>query len=233
MNTKILEIEIKRYFTISIKKLLLVNKDKIGVIDVEQNSIRNKINDLQKDGLEYVEEIEKLNRMFLELELQKPIIDWDTLVYKCTQQMKDKYKEINVNEIIKLCEKTKNIFKKNNYSLQSFKLYKQKTNQKYYKNNKEKKGINTMTHRESALRTAQKKRERSTKIFNECVEILKSKDKKINSNTIYEIIKSDFNDCLKLTQIKNYLKEYKQQLNNQIIDCKDMSVEEIEEIINR
>lgn len=211
MNTKILEIEIKRYFTISIKKLFTTNKEKMVVIDIEQNEIRNQINNLKSDSLQYYDEVEKLNKKFLDLELQKPNIDWDTLSFKCTQQMKDRYKEFNVDMIIKLCEKTKNIFKKNNYSLQSFKLYKQKTNKKYYENNKQKKGIDTMTHRESALITAAKKREKSTKIFNECIEILKSNNKKINSNTIYEIIKNDFNDCLKLTQIKNYLKEWKQK----------------------
>ena len=109
MNKQILEIEIKRYFTISIKKLLTTNKQRIGVIDIEQNKIRNNINNLQSDGLEYSEEIEKLNKKFLDLELQKPNIDWDTLSYKCTQQMKDRYKEFSHNEIIKLCEKTKNI----------------------------------------------------------------------------------------------------------------------------
>lgn len=233
MNTKILDIEIKRYFTISIKKLLTTNKQKIGVIDIEQNQIRNQINNLKSDGLEYSEEIKELNKKFLELELQKPNIDWDTLVYKCTQQMKDKYKDIELNQIIKLCEKTKNIFKKNNYSLESFRKYHNVSSNKSYYKMKEKKGIDTMTNKEKALKTAAIKKAKSTKIFNECVEILKSNNKKINSNTIYEIIKNDFNDCLKLTSIKMYLKEYKQQLNNNIIDCKNKSIEEIEEIINR
>lgn len=209
MNKQILEIEIKRYFTISIKKLFQVNKERIGVIDIEQNEIRNQINNLQSDSLQYVEEVEILNKKFLDLELQKPNIDWDTLSYKCTQQMKDRYKEFNLNEIIKIVEKTKNIFKKNNYSLQSFKLYKQKTNKKYYKNNKEKKGIDTMTYKEIALRTAAKKREKSTKIFNECIEILSSKNEKISSSNIYKIIQNDFNDCMSLRQIQRYLKEWK------------------------
>ena len=210
MNTKILEIEIKRYFTISIKKLFTTNKDKIVAIDIEQNEIRNQINNLQSDSLQYYDEVEKLNKKFLELEIKKPNVDWDTLTFKCTQQMKDKYKDIELNQIIKLCEKTKNIFKKNNYSLQSFKLYKQKTNKKYYENNKEKKGIDTMTYRESALITAAKKREKSTKIFNECIEILKSKNEKISSSNIYEIIKNDFNDCMSLRQTQRYYKEWKE-----------------------
>lgn len=209
MNTKILEIEIKRYFTISIKKLFTTNKDKIVAIDIEQNEIRNQINNLQSDSLQYYDEVEKLNKKFLELEIKKPNIDWDTLTFKCTQQMKDKYKDIELNQIIKLCEKTKNIFKKNNYSLQSFKLYKQKTNKKYYENNKQKKGIDTMTPKESALITAAKKREKSTKIFNECIEILSSKNEKISSSNIYEIIKNDFNDCMSLRQVQRYFKEWK------------------------
>ena len=211
MNTKILEIEIKRYFTITIKKFFTTNKEKIVVIDIEQNEIRNQINNLQSDSLQYYDEVEKLNKKFLELEIKKPNIDWDTLSFKCTQQMKDRYKEFNVHMIIKLCEKTNNIFKKNNYSLQSFKLYKQKTNKKFYENNKQKKGIDTMTHKENALITAAKKREKSTKIFNECIEILSSKNEKISSSNIYEIIKNDFNDCMSLRQVQRYFKEYKAQ----------------------
>ena len=211
MNKQILEIEIKRYMTISIKKLFQVNKEKIGVIDIEQNKIRNNINNLQSDGLEYSEEIEKLNKKFLDLELQKPNIDWDTLSYKCTQQMKDRYKEFNLNEIIKIVEKTKNIFKKNNYSLQSFKLYKQKTNKKYYKNNKEKKGIDTMTYKENALNTAAKKREKSINLIKEVLEILIKNGMKTTSNNVYQTIKNDFNDCLKERQIKTYLKELKEK----------------------
>lgn len=210
MNKQILEIEIKRYFTISIKKLFQVNKERIGVIDIEQNEIRNQINNLQSDSLQYVEEVEILNKKFLDLELQKPNIDWDTLSYKCTQQMKDRYKEFNLNEIIKIVEKTKNIFKKNNYSLQSFKLYKQKTNKKYYENNKEKKGIDTMTYKEIALNTAAKKREKSLKIFNECIEILSLKNEKISSSNIHKIIQNDFNNCMSLRQVQRYFKELKE-----------------------
>lgn len=209
MNKQILEIEIKRYFTISIKKLLTTNKQRIGVIDIEQNKIRNNINNLQSDGLEYSEEIEKLNKKFLDLELQKPQIDWDTLSYKCTQQMKDRYKEFNLNEIIKIVEKTKNIFVKNNYSLQSFRNYNNISRRKSYKKMKERKEIITMTHKENALNTAAKRREKSLKIFNECIEILSSKNEKISSSNIYKIIQNDFNDCMSLRQIQRYYKELK------------------------
>ena len=211
MNTKILEIEIKRYFTISIKKLLTKNKEKIGVIDIEQNKIRNNINDLKKDGLDYFEEVEKLNTKFLDLELQKPQIDWSALSFKCTQQMKDRYKEFNVNEIIKLIEKTKNIFIKNNYSLQSFRNYNNISRRKSYYKMKEEKEIITMTYKENALNTATKKREKSINLIKEVLEILKKNGMKTTSNNVYQTIKNDFNDCLKERQIKTYLKELKQK----------------------
>lgn len=211
MTKEILEIEIKRYFTISIKKLFQVNKEKIGVIDIEQNNIRNQINNLQSDSLQYVDEVEQLNKKFLDLELQKPNIDWDTLVYKCTQQMKDRYKEFNVNEIIKLIEKTKNIFIKNNYSLQSFRNYNNISRRKSYYKMKEEKEIITMTYKENALNTATKKREKSINLIKEVLEILKKNGMKTTSNNVYQTIKNDFNDCLKERQIKTYLKELKQK----------------------
>lgn len=211
MNTKILEIEIKRYFTISIKKLLTKNKEKIGVIDIEQNKIRNNINDLKKDGLDYFEEVEKLNTKFLDLELQKPQIDWSALSFKCTQQMKDRYKKFNVNEIIKLIEKTKNIFIKNNYSLQSFRNYNNISRRKSYYKMKEEKEIITMTYKENALNTATKKREKSINLIKEVLEILKKNGMKTTSNNVYQTIKNDFNDCLKERQIKTYLKQIKEE----------------------
>lgn len=211
MTKEILEIEIKRYFTISIKKLFQVNKEKIGVIDIEQNNIRNQINNLQSDSLQYVDEVEQLNKKFLDLELQKPNIDWDTLVYKCTQQMKDRYKEFNLNEIIKLVEKTKNIFVKNNYSLQSFRNYNNISRRKSYKKMKEKKEIITMNGKEKALKTAAIKREKSINLIKEVLEILTKNNKKTTSKNVCEIIKNDFNNCLKLTQIKIYLKELKEK----------------------
>ena len=47
------------------------------------------------------------------------------------------------------------------------------------------------------------------KIFNECIEILSSKNEKISSSNIYKIIQNDFNDCMSLRQIQRYYKELK------------------------
>ena len=207
MTKELLEIEIKRYFTISIKKLYQVQKEKICVIEIEQNKIRNNINNLKSDGLEYSEEIEKLNNKFLDLELQKPQIDWSALSFKCTQQMKDRYKEFNVNEIIKIIEKTKNIFVKNNYSLQSFRNYNNISRRKSYKKSKSLKGEEMISNKEKALKTAAIKREKSIKLIKEVLEILTKNGMKITSNNVYQTIKNDFNDCLKERQIKTYLKE--------------------------
>lgn len=213
MNTKILEIEIKRYFTISIKKLLTTNKEKIVVIDIEQNEIRNQINNLKSDSLQYVEEVEILNNKFLDLELQKPQIDWSALSFKCTQQMKDRYKEFNVDMIIKLIEKTKNIFIKNNYSLESFRRYNNISRRKSYKKSKDLKGEEMLSNKEKALKTAQIKREKSINVIKEVLEILVKNGIKTTSNNVYQTIKSDFNDCLKERQIKTYLKQIKDLKN--------------------
>lgn len=209
MTKELLEIEIKRYFIISIKKLYQVHKEKIGFIEIEQNKIRNNINNLKSDSLQYVEEVEILNNKFLELELQKPQIDWGSLSFKCTQQMKDRYKEFNVDIIIKLIEKTKNIFIKNNYSLESFRRYNNISRRKSYKKSKDLKGEEMLSNKEKALKTAQIKREKSINVIKEVLEILTKNGIKTTSNNVYEIIKNDFNDCLKLTQIKTYLKQIK------------------------
>lgn len=209
MTKELLEIEIKRYFIISIKKLYQVHKEKIGFIEIEQNKIRNNINNLKSDSLQYVEEVEILNNKFLELELQKPQIDWSSLSFKCTQQMKDRYKEFDVNMIIKLIEKTKNIFIKNNYSLESFRRYNNISRRKSYKKIKDSKGEEMLSNKEKALKTAQIKREKSINVIKEVLEILVKNEKKTTSKNVYEIIKNDFNDCLKLTQIKTYLKQIK------------------------
>ena len=205
MNKQILEIEIKRYFTISIKKLLTTNKERIGVIDIEQNKIRNNINNLQSDGLEYSEEIEKLNKKFLDLELQKPNIDWDTLSYKCTQQMKDRYKEFNVDIIIKLIEKTKNIFIKNNYSLESFRRYNNISRRKSYKKSKDLKGEEMLSNKEKALKTAQIKREKSFNLVNDAY----AKLIKLNKKPTCQNIEIMINSQVKKSMIANYLKEIK------------------------
>ena len=211
MTKELLEIEIKRYLNISIKKLLSKNKEKISVIDIEQNKIRNQINNLQSDGLEYVEEIEQLNKKFLELETQKPNVDFDSLSYKCCLQMKDRHKEFSQNEIIKLVEKTINIFKKNNYSLQSFRNYNNISRRKSYKKMKDSKGEEMITNKEKALKTAAIKREKSINLIKEVLEILTKNNKKTTSKNVYQTIKNDFNDCLKERQIKTYLKELKEK----------------------
>ena len=64
-------------------------------------------------------------------------------------------------------------------------------------------------YKENALNTAKKKREKSLKVFNEALAKVKEEGLKISSGNIHKIIERDFNDCLKLTSIKMYLKEIK------------------------
>lgn len=58
---------------------------------------------------------------------------------------------------------------------------------------------------------AQSKRAKSIKIVNECIEILILEEKKISSSNIYQIIKSDFNNCINLRQVQRYFKELKEK----------------------
>ena len=115
--------------------------------------------------------------------------------------------------IIKLIEKTKNIFIKNNYSLESFRRYNNISRRKSYKKIKDSKGEEMLSNKEKALKTAQIKREKSINVIKEVLEILVKNEKKTTSKNVYEIIKNDFNDCLKLTQIKTYLKQIKDLKN--------------------
>jgi len=205
MNNKILKKSIHTYFLISIKKLLNVHKEKLLPIEKEQNSIKLEISKLKSLGLEYSQKVEELNNRYKDLELSKPSIHFEKIGEKCLVDYIEKY-NYNKEEVTKIINQTIYSFRQLPFSISSFSKYKKEINHRYYEKNKK---DDTMTFRENALNTAAKKREKSLKVFNEVIAILIKNDKKINSNTIYEIIKNDFNDCLKLTQIKVYLKEYK------------------------
>lgn len=207
--------EVKRYFIIAIKKLMTTpgNKEKLLDIELKQNEIRNKINNLKKDGLEYVEIVEELNKKFLNLELKKPQINWDQLVFKCCLKMKERHKDTSKEELMKIIEVNKKHFIKNSFSLESFRKYNNISRKKSYKKMKEEKGEIVMTTKERSEKIAAIKREKSLNLVLEVLDILEDKKIKKTSKNVYETIKNDFNDCLKERQIKTYLKQIKDSKN--------------------
>lgn len=207
MNNKILKKSIHTYFLVAIKKLLNANKSKLVEIEKEQNLIKSLISEQKTLGLEYSEKVEQLNNKYKDLELSKPMIDFKKMGDKCLVDYIEKY-NYNKEEVTKIINHTIYSFRQLHFSLSSFSKHKKETNHRYYKTHKKEE---TMTLKENALNTAAKKRAKSLKVLNEVIEILKQKEMKITSKNVYEIIKSDFNDCLKIRQIKTYLKEYKAQ----------------------
>ncbi|PRM93224.1 hypothetical protein CJ672_02770 [Arcobacter cryaerophilus gv. occultus] len=143
---------------------------------------------------------------------EKVEIDFDKLVSKCRFDFKDRHKNIDEIEIDSLVFATYNKFKKCDFTLEKFKEFKKITNKKHYEKQKQikiERGETMLTGKEKALKTAAIKREKSLKVMNEVITILKANNQKLTSKNAYEIVKKDFNDCLKLTSIKMYLKEIK------------------------
>ena len=140
---------------------------------------------------------------------EKVEINFNKLISKAKVDFKDRYKNISKEEIENSINKVYKKLKKVEFSLEKFRHYHNLANKKYYRKKKEEQGEEVMTHKENALNTAKKKREKSLKVFNEALAKVKEEGLKISSGNIHKIIERDFNDCLKLTSIKMYLKEIK------------------------
>lgn len=145
---------------------------------------------------------------------KKVEIDYDKLISKCRFDFKDIHKNIDPEEIDHLVYNTYDKFKTCEFTLEKFKEFHKIANKKYYEKQKQirlEEGEIMLTNKEKALKTAAKKREKSLKVMNEVIAILKANNQKLTSKNAYEIIKKDFNDCLKLTSIKMYLKKLKEK----------------------
>lgn len=162
MNNEIIKNEIRRYFLISIKKLLVANKPKLVEIEKQQNSIKKAISELKTLGLEYSEKIEELNNKYKDLELMKPNIDFTKLSDKALIDFSTKYNTIERSEISKIINKLIYSFKQITFTLSTFESYKKATNKRYYEKHKKE---NTMTLKENALNTAAKERTKKPKSF--------------------------------------------------------------------
>lgn len=102
-----------------------------------------------------------------------------------------------------------------------------KYNKDYYSKNK---NGDEMTGKEKALKTAKIKRDRSLNLVYVAYNKLLADGKKISVNNILAIVDTT---KIKRTQISVYLKQIRETKKDNFIDCTGMTIDEINEIINK
>ena len=201
---ELLQKNIKRYCLIAIKKLLKANQINDEKVDARQKEIVNEIKNQKTLGLEFIEKVETLENEYHDLELKKSVIDFDTLRKKVITDFKNHYEE---NLVIETTTKVLTYLKAQEFTLKSFRHYDNvKQKQKY----KMKKGSELLSNQEKALLVAKLKREKSFNLIKSIYTDLIKNQIKPTSNNVYEVIKTNHNDCLKIRQIKTYLKQLKE-----------------------
>lgn len=198
---ELLKRSIKRYCLIAIKKFLKANQINDEIIETRQKDIVNEIKNLKTLGLKFIEKVEILENQYKELELKRSVIDFNKLEKSVIQNFKESYEE---NLVIGTTSKVIAYLRRQEFTLKSFRHYDNvKQKQKY----KIKKGSELLTNQEKALRVAKLKREKSFNLVHSIYLNLLQNGLKPTSKNVYEVIKTDHNDCLKIRQIKTYLKE--------------------------
>lgn len=201
---ELLQRNIKKYCLIAIKNFLKANQINDGKINTRQKEIINEIKNLKNLGLEFIERVGVLENEYNEIELKKSLIDYDTLRKRVIADFKNHYEE---NLVIETTTKVISYLKRQEFTLKSFRHYDNlKQKQKY----KMKKGCELLTNQEKALRVAKLKREKSFNLIKSIYTDLVNNQIKPTSNNLYEVIKTNHNDCLKIRQIKTYLKQLKE-----------------------
>lgn len=201
---ELLQKNIKRYCLIAIKKFLKANQINDEKVDARQKEIVNEIKNQKTLGLEFIEKVETLENEYHNLELKKSVIDFDTLEKRVITDFKNHYEE---NLVIETTTKVLTYLKAQEFTLKSFRHYDNlKQKQKY----KIKKCSELLTNQEKALLVAKLKREKSFNLIKSIYTDLVKNQIKPTSNNVYEVIKTNHNDCLKIRQIKTYLKQLKE-----------------------
>ena len=199
-----LQKNIKKYCLIAIKKFLKANQINDEKVDARQKEIVNEIKNQKTLGLEFIEKVGILENEYNELELKKSVIDYDALEKKVIADFKNHYEE---NLVITTTTKVLIYLKAQEFTLKSFRHYDNlKQKQKY----KIKKGCELLSNQEKALLVAKLKREKSFNLIKSVYLDLVNNQIKPTSNNVYEVIKTNHNDCLKIRQIKTYLKQLKE-----------------------
>ncbi len=200
---ELLQKNIKRYCLIAIKKFLKANQINDEKVDARQKEIVNEIKNQKTLGLEFIEKVGILENEYNELELKKSVIDYDALEKKVIADFKNHYEE---NLVITTTTKVLIYLKAQEFTLKSFRHYDNlRQKQKY----KIKKGCELLSNQEKALLVAKLKREKSFNLIKSVYLDLVNNQIKPTSNNVYEVIKTNHNDCLKIRQIKTYLKQLK------------------------
>ena len=201
---ELLKRSIKRYCLIAIKKLLKANQVNDEIIETRQKDIVNEIKNLKTLGFEFIEKVETLEKEYNDLELKRSVIDFNKLEKSVIQKFKESYEE---NLVIGTTSKVIAYLRRQEFTLKSFRHYDNlKQKQKY----KMKKSCELLTNQEKALLVAKLKREKSFNLIKSVYTNLVKNQIKPTSNNVYEIIKTNHNDCLKIRQIKTYLKQLKE-----------------------
>jgi hypothetical protein len=210
---ELLQKKIKKYCLIAIKKLLKANQINDEKVEARQEEIINEIKNQKTLGLEFIEKVETLENEYHDLELKKTIIDFYTLEEKVIGNFKEYYEE---NLVIETTTKVLSYLRRQEFSLKSFRHY---DNVKQKQRYKIKKGSEQLlSNQEKALMVAKVKREKSFNLVKSIYTDLVKNQIKATSNNVYEVIKTNHNDCLKIRQIKTYLKQIKD------INCKDITI---------
>lgn len=200
---ELLQKNIKSYCLIAIKKFLKANQINDEKVDARQKEIVNEIKNQKTLGLEFIEKVGILENEYNELELKKSVIDYDALEKKVIADFKNHYEE---NLVITTTTKVLIYLKAQEFTLKSFRHYDNlKQKQKY----KIKKGCELLSNQEKALLVAKLKRKKSFNLIKSVYLDLVNNQIKPTSNNVYEVIKTNHNDCLKIRQIKTYLKQLK------------------------
>lgn len=200
---ELLQKNIKRYCLIAIKKFLKANQINDEKVEARQKEIVNEIKNQKTLGLEFIEKVGVLENEYNELELKKSVIDYDALKKKVIADFKNHYEE---NLVIATTTKVLIYLKAQEFTLKSFRHYDNlKQKQKY----KIKKGCELLSNQEKALLVAKLKKEKSFNLIKSIYTDLIKNQIKPTSNNVYEVIKINHNDCLKIRQIKTYLKQLK------------------------
>ena len=201
---ELLQKNIKKYCLIAIKKFLKANQINDEKVDARQKEIVNEIKNQKTLGLEFIEKVGVLENEYNDLELKKSVIDFDTLEKKVITDFRNHYEE---NLVIETTTKVISYLKRQEFTLKSFRHYDNlKQKQKY----KMKKGSELLSNQEKALLVAKIKREKSFNLIKSVYSNLVKNQIKPTSNNVYEVIKTNHNDCLKIRQIKTYLKQLKE-----------------------
>lgn len=201
---ELLQKNIKRYCLIAIKKLLKANQINDEKITTRQQEIINEIKNLKTLGLEFIEKVGVLENEYNDLELKKSVIDYDILEEKVIKHFEESCDKKQLDETT---AKVFTYLKRQEFTLKSFRHYDNlKQKQKY----KMKKGCEPLTNQEKALLVAKLKREKSFNLIKSIYTDLVKNRIKPTSNNVYEVIKTNHNDCLKIRQIKTYLKQLKE-----------------------